>query len=123
VDTPGLPAPTVKTNLAKADTTIHGHGINAVVPPKIAIEGKPVAINKGLRNGPTFFVTTNSAGEAVTNNVGNDVAASKTKSGDDDEETKDESTPSVDITLEETWRILQDLVDLTKGQTFATTRK
>ncbi len=132
VDVPGLPAPTTKTNLAKMDTTVHRSGIDAAVPnhtapAKIDVSGgQPAKIgdnNRPLKKGPDSFITTNALGHSVTNAANNSIASTKKKSGDDDDEVKDESTPSVDITLEETWRILQDLVELTKGQTFATTRK
>jgi len=50
----------------------------------------------------------------------NTVAKADVKTGDDDEEAKDElPLPNIDITLDEGWRILQDLVALTKGNAFA----
>ncbi len=103
VESPGLPAPTVKTNNLTStgakgvirtgtDASVHPTKGDIAVQPAAELEVKKIA-------------------------------KADSKGDDDDDETKDDSSvPSVDITLEEGWRILQDLVALTKGQTFATTR-
>ena len=73
----------------------------------------------------SFLIFTNDLGQAVTNKLTNAIVKSETKiTGDDDEEVKDDaSVPSVDVTLEEGWRILRDLIELTKGNTFAGTTR
>jgi carboxyl-terminal processing protease len=88
VNLPGLPPPLAKTNVI---TTARSRGTN------------------------TFTVdTTNSLGK--TEKLTNVVVKALDKSDDEDGLKDDSDVPTVDITLEEGRRILQDLVALTNGQ-------
>lgn len=61
---------------------------------------------------PAPLARTNLLAEA-RNKPTNTVAKASTPKADDEDEAKEDATPSVDITLDEGWRILQDLVALT----------
>jgi carboxyl-terminal processing protease len=81
--------------------------------------------NAELPGLPAPEAKTNIVAEAKAGSS-NALAKAETKtSSDDDEEAKDKDeppVPNVDISMEEGWRILQDLVALTKGNSFAADR-
>jgi carboxyl-terminal processing protease len=73
--------------------------------------------NANLPGLPPPMVKTNTVAD-ISAKPSNTVVKAETKISDDDEESKDEPpVPTVDSTLDEGWRILRDLVTLTKGNT------
>lgn len=78
--------------------------------------------NVSLPGLPAPTPHTNTLAKASPHSGAKDAAEVKKPKSSDDEEDAEPPAPSLDVTLEEGWRILQDLIGLTKGQTFATTR-